>query len=267
MPPMRGIRGSIRAPPQQLSSSARGRLSKSRISIALAKVSTTFANSAASAGASAPRATAAAIVSIAAARSAGLRIGGSASGTSRSRCGAIRRSRQSRKAAGSPPRASSTALRVKASASPSSSRWAACVDRLRHPCGAARRIAGTPLLERAPPLFLLFFAGLSAVISLSPQKSRPSGPGANKRTAGSGFLAGQSQIVKSRRGARLRGLSKKLPVRQVATLLRYKHIYDAICQETNSEKTNDENPVNNLAASHSFGEEPTARDPPPRATK
>jgi len=44
-------------------------------------------------------------------------------------------------------------------------------------------------------------------------------------------------------------------------------IYNTICQKINSEETNDENPVNNLAASHSFGEEPTARDPPPRATK
>ena len=58
--------------------------------MALAKVSTTFANSEASAGAIVRCATAAAIASIAAARSTGLRIGGSANGTSRSRCGAMR---------------------------------------------------------------------------------------------------------------------------------------------------------------------------------
>ena len=67
--------------------------------------------------------------------SAALSIGGRASSTERSRRGATVRSRQSRKAVGSPARASSTALRLNAVASPSSSSCAARVDRLIEPRG------------------------------------------------------------------------------------------------------------------------------------
>src|SRR6202011_1828086 len=78
---------------------------------------------------------------IAGAMSAALSIGGSWNLTVRSRHGAKMRSRQSRIAVGSPASASSTALRVKASDSPSSSAAATLVALLREPI---RRPAGFP---------------------------------------------------------------------------------------------------------------------------
>jgi hypothetical protein len=70
---------------------------------------------------------------IAAAMSEALRIGGTASWIGRSRRGAMMRSRQSRSAPSLPPRASSTAFRLSASASLSKSASAASVALLRAP--------------------------------------------------------------------------------------------------------------------------------------
>jgi len=92
-------------------------------------------------GVMSPRPTAPATTLIAPRISAVLRIGGKASSTDRSRRGATVRSRQSRKAAGSPASASSTALPVSAVASPSSSSSAARVARFVEPQG---RPAGLP---------------------------------------------------------------------------------------------------------------------------
>ena len=105
------------------------------------KVSTTAAIVAASPGVIAPSANAEVTAFIAAAISAALSIGGSANLTVRSRQAGRIRSRQSRIAVGSPTSASSTALRVKASDSPSSNAAAAMVVLLREP---VRRPAGLP---------------------------------------------------------------------------------------------------------------------------
>ena len=89
---------------------------------------------------------------IAAETSAAFSIGGNSNLTARSRHGGKMRSMQSRSAVGSPASASSTALRVKASDSPSSSTAAASVFLLRAPTG---RPAGCPtgplqMAARAP---------------------------------------------------------------------------------------------------------------------
>ena len=150
-----------------------------------------------SAGASNPRATAAVIASIAAARSAGLRIGGSANGTNRSRCGAIRRSRQSRNAVGSPPRASSTALRVKASASPCNSSWAAKVDLLRQPRGRPEGLPERPFSNGRPRCFCCFCRKLSATINFFSAEILVFDAIANKRTARLWALGGDRDTARA----------------------------------------------------------------------
>jgi hypothetical protein len=125
----------------KLSSMSCSRRSKSLVSIARTKVSTTAAIVAASPGAIAPSASAEVTAFITAAISAALSIGGSTNLTARSRQAGRTRSMQSLIAVGSPLNASSTALRVKASDSPASSAAAASVVLLQDP---VRRRAGLP---------------------------------------------------------------------------------------------------------------------------
>lgn len=128
-------------------SNCRKRLSKSLASIARRKLSIICDSANPSPGVMPPRPTASATALIAPRMSAALLIGGRDSSTERSRRGATVRSRQSRKAVGSPARASSTALRLSAVASPSSSSCAARVDR--SSSREAGWISGLPLRKRS----------------------------------------------------------------------------------------------------------------------
>src|SRR6516165_2598441 len=110
-------------------------------SIVRAKVSTTAAIVAASPGVISPRASAGVTACTAAEISATFSIGGKVKLTVRSRHRGRIRSVQSRIGVGSPSRASSTALRIRASDSPTSSAAAASVALLREP---VRRPAGLP---------------------------------------------------------------------------------------------------------------------------
>src|SRR5947209_7164594 len=101
-----------------------------------------------------PRPTASATTFIAPRMSAALLIGGRESSTERSRRGATVRSRQSRNAVGSPARASSTALRLSAVASPSSNSCAARVDRLIEPRGRPPGFPDRPFANRRPRTLL-----------------------------------------------------------------------------------------------------------------
>src|SRR6516164_4759902 len=94
-----------------------------------------------------PRASAEVTAFIAAAISLAFSIDGSVNLTGRSRHGGKMRSMQSRNAVGSPARASSTALRVKASDSPSSSTAAVSVFLLRQPY-RHRRVARPDFYKR-----------------------------------------------------------------------------------------------------------------------
>src|SRR5437667_358905 len=78
------------------------------------------------------------------------RIGGRANGARGSRRGAMSRSRQRRKAASLPPSASSTALRARFSASPSSSSSAISVLRFLKPLGRPFGLPDRPLLKGRP---------------------------------------------------------------------------------------------------------------------
>ena len=130
--------------------SACRRRSKSAVSIALIKVAATCDRSQASPGVNAPSATAAVTAPSAAARSAGLSIGGSAKFTVRSRRGARMRSRQSLSARSLPSSARSTAFCVSASDWPSSRHFG---DQRRQVAAAAPapgRVAGLPFFERPP---------------------------------------------------------------------------------------------------------------------
>ena len=109
--------------------------------IARRHASTKPATAAASAGVIRPSATAARTALIALAASWALVIVGTANSISRSLRGGTSRSMHSRSAVVSPASASSTAFRVRASASPSSNDSAAIVERLREPRG---RPAGLP---------------------------------------------------------------------------------------------------------------------------
>src|SRR5260370_23996617 len=126
------------------------RRSKSLVSIARTKVSPTAAMVAAWPGVIAPSASAEVTAFIAAAISAALSIGGNAKLTVRSRQAGRTRSMQSLIAVGSPPSASSTALRVKVSDSPASSAAAASVVLLREPVRPPAGLPDRPLSNGRP---------------------------------------------------------------------------------------------------------------------
>jgi len=97
---------------------------------------------------------------IAAVKSPAPRTGGKASGTTRSRREGMRRSRHGRNTAVSPPRASSTALRPKASASPSSANRTAIVEPFLGLRGRPAGFARLALYKGATPLLLLHLQGI-----------------------------------------------------------------------------------------------------------
>jgi hypothetical protein len=102
-----------------------------------------------------------------------LRIGGTASWIGRSRRGAMMRSRQSRNAPSLPPRASSTAFRLSASASLSNSASAASVALLRAPAGRPAGLPDRPFSNGRPgPLLAVSAANLQPCSS----PLRQSGP-------------------------------------------------------------------------------------------
>src|SRR5205823_15085320 len=112
-----------------------------------------------------PRPTASATAFIAPRISAALLVGGRESSTDRSRRGATVRSRQSRSAVGSPARASSTALRLSAVASPSSNSCAARVDRFIAPRGRPPGFPDCPFANGRPRLLLAVLAVFCREIS------------------------------------------------------------------------------------------------------
>lgn len=136
-----------------LASIARSRRSNSLASSALRKVSTVLDSSPASLGVTSPAAIALVIAAIAPAASPAPSRRGSLKLTRRSRRGGKMRSRHRRNAVLSPESASSIALRVSLSASPSSNASAASVVRWRAPWGLPRGLPERPF-EKRPPLFL-----------------------------------------------------------------------------------------------------------------
>ena len=114
---------------------------------------------------------------IAAAMSAALSIGGKANLTMRSRHGGRMRSRQSRSAPtgqarglkvhGSPINASSTAMRVNASASPASSAAAAIVVLLRQPTRRPSGLPDRPFSNGRPRTCPDAFGAIPSVIDIS----------------------------------------------------------------------------------------------------
>jgi hypothetical protein len=114
------------------------------------KVSTIWLSLNASSGVIVPCAAALTILPIAAAMSEALRIGGTASWIGRSRRGAMMRSRQIRSAPSLPPRASSTAFRLSASASLSKSASAAALLYCAHREGAPPDCQTVPSRTAAP---------------------------------------------------------------------------------------------------------------------
>jgi len=125
----------------------------------------------ASSGVTVPCAAAFTIVPIAAAISEALWIDGTASWIGRSRHGAMMRSRQSRSAASLPPRASSTAFRLSASASLSKSASAASVALLRALRGRPAGLPDRPFSKsRSGPLLAVSAANLQPCPSPLRQK-------------------------------------------------------------------------------------------------
>jgi hypothetical protein len=118
-----------------------------------------------------PRPTASATTFIAPRMSAALLIGGRESSTGRSRRGATVRSRQSRNAVGSPARASSTALRLSAVASPSSNSCAARVDRLIEPRGRPPGFPDCPFANGRPrSLFAVVVVSCREISVIAPPR-------------------------------------------------------------------------------------------------
>ena len=119
-------------------------------SVTLMNPSTSFASSLASAKQVFPEATAASIAAMAAPASAAERNSGRANIVGRSRRGGRIRSRQRRNAIESPASARSIALRVSASASPSSNASAARVARWRAPLGLPAGFPDRPFAKGRP---------------------------------------------------------------------------------------------------------------------